>query len=66
MNTLYEWEKTPKKNIPDNEEYYYDEVGCELRSRPIKKEKPDKRQYVAGKDFLRHVNIFGGPPRHPS
>ena len=42
MNTLYEWEKEPKKNIPDNEEYYYDEGVCELKIKdPIKiKEKP--------------------------
>ena len=60
MNALYEWEKATEENIPDNKEHYYDEVGCELRSKPIKKEKPDKRQYVAGKDFLRHVSIFGG------
>ena len=49
------WEKEPKKNIPDNEEYYYDEVGCELRIKGRIKIK-EKPKIVPWDDF-NYINM---------
>ena len=57
MNTLYEWEKATEENILDNKEYYYDEVGCELKIKGRVPRKSQKIKYWEGKDYIRVISF---------